>query len=195
MVLTYYFCFLLFVIAANGDTFHREQDPEINRLFTSSPPAAAIANAATYYGDNSFYKTDIESKTSHDEDDKKMKKSSSSGPAQSSSKLFSEIQKTYARMDSKARAAAEKKLFEGAHVPTLPPRPEVTDNEMGGSSATASSVNSPSPTPSIFTSLLTKRLTMPESGGGGGRSVRGGTKVTIYLPDRYGLLCCVALVL
>lgn len=186
---------IILFIAAHGDTFHREQDPEINRLFTSSPPAPAIANAATYYGDNSFYKTDIDVKSNNGEEDKKMKKINSGNQASSSSKIHSDMVRLYAKMDSKAKAAADKKLFEGAPVPTLPPRaiPAETTTETTATTSSSNDSNSgnymPSPPLPPFQSLLTKSLTAPDSGRAGkGKGGGGGTAVTIYLPDRFVFL-------
>lgn len=187
-----YLCVLTIAVAAKGDTFHRDQqDPEINRLFTSSPPAAAIANAATYYGDNSFYRTDIETKSSMDEDDRKMKKSSSGGDrVQLSSKIYAEMVRAYARMDSKDKAAADKMLFEPVPVPELPPRTAGENESTASSSDGRKHSTPPAPAPS-FSSLLTRSLIAPESSKGS--KGKGGTTVTIYLPDRCVLFCATVL--
>jgi hypothetical protein len=126
-----------------------------------------------------------------DEDDRKMKKSSSGGDrVQLSSKIYAEMVRAYARMDSKAKAAADKMLFEPVPVPELPPRTAGENDSTASSSDGRKHSTPPAPAPS-FSSLLTRSLIAPESGKGS--KGKGGTTVTIYLPDRCVLFCTVLL--
>ena len=92
--------------------FQKYNDPEITRMFASSPPVAQ--QAATYCAENSLYKPDTQ------EDDEKLalirkKESAGNVPIITSSKLFNQISASV--KDPKAnKNVVDKKMFESVPV-------------------------------------------------------------------------------
>ena len=134
--------------------FQKYNDPEITRLFASSPPVAQ--QAATYCAENSLYKPDIQ------EDDEKLalnRKKESTGnnvPLVTSSKIFNQIA-SLTKDPKGSKNVIEKKLFESYPVPV-----KVTSK----------------------TSLLSANLVDPALSKKSKFNGLSGAEVTIYLPDR-----------